>query len=671
MSGSVRPPDGYVVVDKPVGMTSHDVVARARRLLGERRIGHGGTLDPDATGVLVLGVGRATRLLRFVSELPKTYVGEIVLGTATTTLDAAGDLVGTWDMSSTSLEAAREAAAALTGHIEQIPPMVSAVQVGGRRLHELAREGIEVERAARPVEVYSFELEETATPGVLRAQVSCSSGTYVRSLAADLGAALGGGAHLRALRRLAVGPFTLEEALALEALSPEQVLAPAGLVGHLHPITVDPDLVDQVAHGRVLEPRQLGAVGEGPWALLDDAGRLLAVYERRGDERAKPLVVLAEPSPSAPSTDRPQRTVDLTPDASIPGASIPGASIPGGSIPDSPIPDSPIPDSSAQISSVTNGAPGSAATTEAVGADGPARWSVVAAGSFDGVHLGHRALLSEAGRLAKEVRRPLVALTFDRHPAAVVRPEGAPPLLTGLERRVALLHEAGADEVVVLAFDAAQAAIPPEQFVEETLAGSLGAVAVVTGSNFRFGQGGRGDAALLAKLGERLGFRALAVPLLAGDDGSTVSSSLIRSLIAKGRLGEAAELLGRPHELSGRPAENHPSEVILDVGLALPPAGSYRALARPDGTARPQSPNGQADSGPADSDPAARAAVGGAIAGPGSGPDAADEVTVELLSGDDGDPARLRLSGADALRLGGGRWRFALVGSALGAEEGR
>ncbi|HRW39594.1 MAG TPA: tRNA pseudouridine(55) synthase TruB, partial [Aquihabitans sp.] len=191
-------PDGLVVVDKPAGWTSHDVVAKSRGLLGTRKVGHAGTLDPDATGVLLLGVGRATKLLRYLSPLGKAYVGEVVLGVETSTLDAAGEVTATHDMAGTTLDDVRRAAGAFVGDIEQIPPMVSAVKVGGKRLHELARQGIEVERQPRPVTVHTLDVlpGPEGEPLVVTIAVSCSSGTYVRTLAADLGAALGGGAHL-------------------------------------------------------------------------------------------------------------------------------------------------------------------------------------------------------------------------------------------------------------------------------------------------------------------------------------------------------------------------------------------------------------------------------------------------------------------------------------------
>jgi tRNA pseudouridine55 synthase len=293
--GGAAGPDGVAVVDKAAGWTSHDVVAKARGLLGTRRVGHAGTLDPDATGVLVLGVGRATRLLTYLSDLGKRYEGEVVLGTATATLDASGEVTGTWDMSGVRVEDVRAAAAGLTGEIDQVPPMVSAKKVDGRRLHDLARAGVEVERAAVRVRVDELAVGEPVAPGVYPVAVSCSSGTYVRSLAADLGAALGGGAHLRALRRLAVGPFTIDEATALESLTPESLLPPAEALRGRPAVVVDDEVAALVAHGRVLEAAVLGVSGDGPWPVLDAAGRLLAVYQPHRGTTVKPGVVLSSP----------------------------------------------------------------------------------------------------------------------------------------------------------------------------------------------------------------------------------------------------------------------------------------------------------------------------------------------------------------------------------------
>ena len=286
-------PTGLVVVDKEPGWTSHDVVARVRSTFGQRRVGHAGTLDPDATGVLLVGLGRVTRLLRFLTGLPKQYTAEVVLGTATDTLDASGSVVGEWDMGAVTLDRARAAAAGLTGRIEQIPPMVSAVKIGGRRLHQLARQGVEVDRPARQVQVDRFELDEGPEPGVLRATVECSSGTYVRSLVADLGTALGGGAHVRALRRTSIGSFTVAEATRVGELEPASLRSPAEALRDLQRVTLDPQAVALVALGRPLDRVPLGATGRGPWALCDPTGRLVAVYEATSTDLVRPAVVLA------------------------------------------------------------------------------------------------------------------------------------------------------------------------------------------------------------------------------------------------------------------------------------------------------------------------------------------------------------------------------------------
>jgi tRNA pseudouridine55 synthase len=287
--------DGVALVDKAAGWTSHDVVAKARGLLGTRKIGHAGTLDPDATGLLVLGVGRATRLLRYLSGLDKAYSAQVVLGTATSTLDAAGEVVARHDMRHVTEADVRRAAASLTGEIDQIPPMVSAIKVGGRRLHALAREGVEVERQPRTVHVARFDVRPSAVSGVLDIDVECSSGTYVRSLAADLGERLGGSAHLRSLRRTRVGPFRVEDAVVLEALGPDAVLPPASAIGAVLPaVLADDDLLAAVRHGRVLPRDALGAAtGDGPWALVDASGALVAVYEPHRAGTVKPGVVLA------------------------------------------------------------------------------------------------------------------------------------------------------------------------------------------------------------------------------------------------------------------------------------------------------------------------------------------------------------------------------------------
>ncbi|MHB8439531.1 MAG: tRNA pseudouridine(55) synthase TruB [Acidimicrobiales bacterium] len=291
-AGSSPGPTGMVVVDKEPGWTSHDVVARCRRIFGQRRVGHAGTLDPDATGVLLVGLGRFTRMLRFLSGLPKTYQGEVVLGTSTTTLDASGDVVREVDMSHVAIEEVRTAAATLTGRIMQVPPMVSARKVDGRRLYQLARQGVEVEREARAVTVHRFDVCGEVAHGVFAVEVECSTGTYVRTLAADLGEALGGAAHLRGLRRTRIGSFSDADAHRLEELVPAHLCNPAQALRDLPQLEVDPEAARMVSHGLALDKVAIGAAGEGPWAILDRRGRLLAVYEGTDTDRMVAACVL-------------------------------------------------------------------------------------------------------------------------------------------------------------------------------------------------------------------------------------------------------------------------------------------------------------------------------------------------------------------------------------------
>ncbi len=289
--------DGLVVVDKPAAHTSHDVVAKLRKAYGQRRVGHAGTLDPDATGVLLVGLGRATRLLRFLQDTTKEYRGRVVFGIATSTLDAAGAVLEQQPMILTRGEV-ESGARRFLGESEQLPPMVSAVQVGGRRLHELARAGQEVDRTPRRVRVDRFDVEEFEPGAYPEATVlvECSSGTYVRSLAADLGTALGGCAHLASLRRLRVGSFTLRESHPLAEVCADPgaaLLPPVVAMRDLVRVVADEEQARAVAHGVAFRAGALGeeAADDAPVAITDARGDLLAVYERKGGA-LKPAVVL-------------------------------------------------------------------------------------------------------------------------------------------------------------------------------------------------------------------------------------------------------------------------------------------------------------------------------------------------------------------------------------------
>lgn len=288
--------DGFLLFDKPGGITSHDVVAAVRRRLGTRKVGHGGTLDPMATGLLVLALGRATRLLRFVQEQPKTYLARVVFGVATDTLDADGAVLSR-DPMPVAEEEVRQVAARFVGRIHQVPPMVSALKIGGRRLYDLAREGLDVERAPRPVVIHEIEVLEHA-PGeypetVIR--VVCGSGTYVRTLADDIAGALGGRAHLSELRRTAIGSHRVEDAITMEQLEAASVPVLAAVDGlpDLPLVAVGAEVARAVGHGSVVTASALGpAAPEGTVRIVGEGGGLLAVYRVAGGT-AKPEVVLA------------------------------------------------------------------------------------------------------------------------------------------------------------------------------------------------------------------------------------------------------------------------------------------------------------------------------------------------------------------------------------------
>ncbi|MDP8958763.1 MAG: tRNA pseudouridine(55) synthase TruB [Actinomycetota bacterium] len=294
---------GFLLVDKGRGWTSHDVVGKLRGLLGQGRVGHGGTLDPMATGLLVVGVGQATRLLRYVQDLAKEYRARMVLGVATDTLDADGAVLWREPME-VAEDDLRRVMTRFVGQITQVPPMVSAVRVQGRRLYDLAREGKEVDRRARRVEVLALELVDFA-PGeypeaVLR--VECTKGTYVRTLADDLARALGGRAHLSELRRTRIGSFSTErEARSMDELEdlaqagdlPAALLSPSEGLRDLPALAVDQGTARGVGHGVAFAPSSLGLPpsGDGAYRMLDQQGRLLAVYRHAGKRLAAEVVL--------------------------------------------------------------------------------------------------------------------------------------------------------------------------------------------------------------------------------------------------------------------------------------------------------------------------------------------------------------------------------------------
>jgi tRNA pseudouridine55 synthase len=274
---------GVINIDKPAGITSHDVVGKVRRIAGTKRVGHAGTLDPMATGVLLVCLDSATRLADFLADRGKIYVAGFVLGSSTSTEDSTGEVTGETDASAITEDAVRTALAGFVGDIDQVPPMVSAVHHEGRRLYELARAGVTVEREARTIRIDSIELLEF-TPGerargTLRIQ--CGKGTYVRTICADLGAVLGVGGHMTALRRIAVGRFTADAAVSLERLAADGVqshLIPSADALDFLPLrTASPPEVVDIGHGRPI-PSADDAIPPGAWVrVVDETESLIAL----------------------------------------------------------------------------------------------------------------------------------------------------------------------------------------------------------------------------------------------------------------------------------------------------------------------------------------------------------------------------------------------------------
>ncbi len=273
--------NGLVVVDKSGGMTSHDVVARVRRLAGTRKVGHAGTLDPMATGVLVLGINRATRLLGHLILTDKSYDATVRLGATTTTDDAEGEVVATASTEGVTEQQVRDALAGFVGEIDQVPSAVSAIKVDGRRAYHRVRAGEQVELEPRRVRIDSVDVHEVAGDEV-RISVRCSSGTYIRAIARDLGERLGTGGHLTSLRRTSVGPYALDTARTLEQLEEELVVLPIGDAARqaFPALDLDGSQATDVGFGRKL-PLQLGHVG--PVALFAPDGGFLALYEQDGE----------------------------------------------------------------------------------------------------------------------------------------------------------------------------------------------------------------------------------------------------------------------------------------------------------------------------------------------------------------------------------------------------
>ncbi|HUG31803.1 MAG TPA: tRNA pseudouridine(55) synthase TruB [Acidimicrobiia bacterium] len=287
--------NGFLVVDKPKGVTSNQVVGMVRKTVGVKKVGHAGTLDPMATGVLVMALGNVTRLIKYVQDQEKEYVASALFGVATDTLDAEGAVLTREPMEFDATEI-QALLPRFTGTISQVPPMVSALKHEGRRLYELAREGEVVEREARQVDVHELEILSVGPPPYpeVEFRVVCGKGTYVRSLADDMATVLGGSAHLTALRRTRIGPFGIRDSLTIEDLPnwESYLITPARALSHLPSVVVDDATAQGVRNGmRFVGGPIVSGPADGPYRVLSDEGELIAVYTRTG-ERAEPDVVL-------------------------------------------------------------------------------------------------------------------------------------------------------------------------------------------------------------------------------------------------------------------------------------------------------------------------------------------------------------------------------------------
>lgn len=610
---SRRPPalSALIAVDKPAGMTSFDVVARVRRAVGERRVGHAGTLDPAATGVLVVGIGQATKLLGQLTLDRKGYRATFRLGEETTTDDAEGEVTRTSEVPAELLDVmcARRLVSELEGEHDQVPPAYSAVSVGGRRAYAMARAGERVELEPRRVRVFDAHLEEVL-PDERSWVVSLdvSKGTYVRSVARDLGRELGCYAHVSALRRTFSGPVTLSDCVSLEELEAGgaelvrgRCLDPAAALGL--PVrelglseVADVSCGRRIAAGTVRDGAVTRDVEQGERVALVFRGALAGIWERRGAalacvsnfpqaiEGVRAPVELGALSPDAPLPARDARRLLA---GSLPrGYAYRGAAgfeaLGGTVVGHLALPYQEIPLCTFAVDE--SGAPVLVEYLNIRLALGEDRRFVFAIGAFDGLHRGHRALLCRARREADRRGCRLAAVTFDPDPARVLGGEGAAARdLLSVEEREELLIDSGVDALVTFSFTPELARVPYRDFVRGALGAFMDVAAIVVGEDFRLGAGGAGGVAALTELGRAEGFDVVGMRL-ADEGGAPISSTRIRGLLAEGAVERAAALLGRPHLVRGRVAHGRgegtsfgfpTANVEVEEGRCLPAEGVY------------------------------------------------------------------------------------------------
>ena len=558
--------DGILVLAKPTGPTSHDVVALVRRLTATKRVGHGGTLDPFASGVLPIFLGQATRVVEYHLSDTKAYRATVCFGASSTTDDLEGDLTPA-DAAPTR-EAVEAALPALRGRITQTPPAYSAVKVGGRRAYALARAGQSVELRPRDVEIHRFEIvdwdDSDPERPIAIVEVECSAGTYIRALARDLGAAVGSAAYLGALVRTASGPFRLEDAVSLDAIRDAAGQGSRPLARLLRPVDAGldvlpvvilaPDDVSGFLRGQHVRPRRgTGDAKDGDVVRVHDGrARLLGIARLTGG-RIAPDKVLAAPDGPSGAVRAPAGARVAASDGRPAGATDHGDGVAGLPVP-------------ALEPDVVRG------VLELRPEHGPL-FAVV--GVFDGLHRGHRYLLDELVRHARRLGARPAVITFDSHPDEVLV-GAAPPLLLDPDERLRMLAQAGVEVIVVQPFDDAVRQTPYDTFVgwitERT---SLAGLLMTPDAGFGYRRlGTPGAVAELARAAVPP-WEVVVVPPFTLDGDGAVSSSEIRRAVEAGDLARAEKLLGRPFAVVGRADPDDPARVTFSLPVALPPAGRY------------------------------------------------------------------------------------------------
>lgn len=523
--------DGLLIVNKEKGFTSFDVVAKLRGILGEKKIGHLGTLDPEAEGVLPVLLGRATRLAPLMGESEKVYRCTLLLGIRTDTQDTTGRLLERRPVSCTE-EELRSLIPSFTGEQDQLPPMVSAKKVEGQRLYALARQGKEVERKSCRIHIDDIQILSMDLPRV-ELRVCCSAGTYIRTLCHDIGEKLGCGGAMEMLVREAAGPYELGEAISLDEI------CSLVLTGSLHKrICSLNNLLRQYAGFVCTAQGEKYALNGNPLSL--SLGKLekpiwdgFCVHVMKADRSSIGLFRYKESGNK------------LVPEVMIP--------------------------------------------PEEKKVKAAPRPSVVSLGKFDGVHIGHQAIIREMLRQAEEEKLKTLLFSFTNPPESMTQHRKEELLTTAEEKRL-LLKEMGIQTLVEARFTRAMREMPAEQFLKDVLIGRYGMKKIVVGPDCSFGKDRQGNVAYLLEMAPLFGFTVTVVEKVRLE-GDIVSSSRIKTLVKEGKMNEAARCLGRPFNVKGRVGYGrHLGEFLgfptLNIKMpgekVFPPRGVYAALTKLD-----------------------------------------------------------------------------------------